>query len=46
VQFASLNAVVVYVVVPDGDTLKVYGEAAMPVTFVEVVPSNQVNAHG
>ena len=39
VQFASLTAVTVYVVVTVGLTLKVYGLALMPPTVTGVVPS-------
>ena len=39
IQFASLNAVTVYVVVVPGVTLKLYGLVVIPVTITGVVPS-------
>ena len=38
-QFASLNAVTVYVFVLDGLTVNVYGLVATPFTLTGVVPS-------
>jgi hypothetical protein len=46
VQFTSLSADIVYVLVELGLTLKVYGLAAMPDTVVGVVPSVYVSVHG
>ena len=39
VQFASLTAVSVYVVVVPGDTEKVYGDVVIPFTVTGVTPS-------
>ena len=39
VQFASLNAVTVYVFVLEGDTLITCGDEAIPLTVTGVVPS-------
>ena len=39
VQFASLTAVSVYVVVVAGDTEKVYGDVVIPFTVTGVTPS-------
>ena len=46
VQFASLRAVIVYVVVDPGFTANIYGEGPAYVTGVDVVPSYQVKFHG
>jgi hypothetical protein len=46
VQFLSLTAVTVYVVVVPGVTVKVYGEVPMLFTVTGVVPSVYVIDHG